>query len=137
MTPRQQAYVDAWKKHGSQRAAAKALGVNDRTFTRAIARAAKKLPELHAKKAPPGYRLRGVSTLLDSAGEPVQTWVKTATDPIDPETAVWALRDAIAGANVPARTSRPMSTSHATPRDSLTVMPIGDPALSASSPWAP
>ena len=38
-------------------------------------------PTLHATSAPRGYHLRGVSTMLDGAGNPVAQWVKTAQDP--------------------------------------------------------
>lgn len=38
-------------------------------------------PRAHVPQAPPGYHLRGVSTLLDGAGNPVMQWVKTAQDP--------------------------------------------------------
>lgn len=38
-------------------------------------------PALHVPLAPTGYHLRGVSTLLDGEGNPVQQWVKTTQDP--------------------------------------------------------
>lgn len=37
-------------------------------------------PALHVSQAPKGYHLRGVSTLLDGDGKPVQQWVKTGQD---------------------------------------------------------
>lgn len=131
MTPRQAEILEAYRKYGSGRKAAAALGLNPRTVWRTLANAAKKLPALHAHKAPPGYRLRGVSTLLNAAGEPTQTWVKTATDPIDPDAAVRALRYAIDAANVPARAGRPALDY--TEGDRITVMPIGDPHFGALS----
>ena len=131
VTPRQQELIAAYREHGTVRAAAEALGINVRNAERLLARAAKKLPELHAQKAPPGYRLRGVSTLLDADGNAAQTWVKTAADPIDPDAAIRALREAIAAANVP--TSPHRAPAPDAPGDRLTVMPIGDPHFGALS----
>lgn len=135
MTPRQQEILDAYREHGTLRATAKALGLNQRTVERMIARAAKKLPELHAKKAPPGFALRRVTTLNklapDGTATPVMQYVMTKADPIDPDAAVRALRDAIDAANVPAKASAPYPARRAD--DALTVMPIGDPHFGALS----
>lgn len=124
MTPRQAEILAKYRELGTQRAVAEALGLNVRTVERTIARAARSLPDLHAKKAPPGYRLRGVSTLLNRAGEPTQTWVKTAADH-DPESVVRALRDAIEVATIP----RAVACTHPTKtfQGVLNVLPIGDP----------
>lgn len=71
-------------KYGSANKASKILGINrssvDRALKRVRRRAARQNPELHATAAPAGYRLRGVSTLVNSAGNVVQQWVKTAVD---------------------------------------------------------
>jgi hypothetical protein len=40
----------------------------------------RKDPSLHVPVAPNGYHLRGVSTLVNAEGQPVQTWVKTTQD---------------------------------------------------------
>jgi hypothetical protein len=38
-------------------------------------------PALHYPEAPPGYHLRGASTLVNAKGHKVQQWIKTAKDP--------------------------------------------------------
>jgi hypothetical protein len=75
-TDREQEYIDAVAEHGSYRAAARALVVNESTIRNAIARAARRDPALHANGAPEGYILRGVSTY----NEGTRQWVKTARD---------------------------------------------------------
>lgn len=83
-TDLQKQIVQAVIDHGGLRAAARALGLHAGTVAKALSRLRKKAarvdPSAHANGAPLGYSLRGVSTLLDSDGEVVQTWVKTKQD---------------------------------------------------------
>lgn len=51
-------------------------------------KAAKTQPALHQHEAPAGYRLRGVSTLLDGDGNVKATWVKTTPDAVSPEAVI-------------------------------------------------
>lgn len=86
-TTRQQEYLEAVQKYGSQRKAAKALGVNQRTVERGL-----KTLQLHAAKhgwspshdmthtVPAGYYVKGVSTYYDDAGKPKGQWVKSSID---------------------------------------------------------
>ena len=56
---------------------------------------ARKDPKEHVANAPPGYRLKGVSTLVDATGALVQQWVKTTSE-IDPLALLQQFRAAIA-----------------------------------------
>lgn len=86
-SPRQIEILDAIKKHGSQRAAAKALGLNknavDGHIARLRARAAKRDPSLHqynAKPVPEGFQIKGVSQYVDKDGKVSGQWIKSTAD---------------------------------------------------------
>lgn len=83
-SPQSVEYAKALRKYGTIKKAAAALGVARNTMWRAIQRAEKRVasaePGMHATKAPEGYVLRGVSTLLDRDGNVTAQWVKTAKD---------------------------------------------------------
>lgn len=86
-TIRELEYLEAIEKHGSQRRAAKALGVHRRTIERALfrlhLRAANRgySPEHDMNKVvPAGFTVRGVSTLYDHEGKPRAQWVKSRAD---------------------------------------------------------
>jgi len=85
-TPMQAVYLRAVAKHGSMRAAARALGKSDSTIVRSM----QALKKYAAKRGfapdydmthqvPDGYRVRGTSTLYRD-GEPVLQWVKSEVD---------------------------------------------------------
>jgi hypothetical protein len=95
--------------------------------------AAKKDPTLHAHEAPAGYRLRGVSTLLDAAGETVLTWVKTAKEQDEAAALLDAFELAVAERKLPA-TPRVVAPRGAE-KELLTVYPMGDPHLGMLA-WA-
>lgn len=85
-------------------------------------------PTLHAHGAPNGFHLRGVSTLLDGAGQPVMQWVKTAKDAEQHRLellfeAIKSLPDSFREAHEPAK-----APEHCA-EDLLCVYPIGDPHL--------
>ncbi|ARL91006.1 winged helix-turn-helix domain-containing protein [Burkholderia pseudomallei] len=99
-TPRQAEMIDAIEKHGSQRAAAKALGIGHGTIGNAMAslqaRAAKmgwspSHDMVHV--VPDGFRVKGVSTYYDDEGKPRGQWVKSQVDPARQEE---ILREALA-----------------------------------------
>jgi hypothetical protein len=101
---------------------------------RAERSAARRDPKLHAATAPAGYHLRGVSTLLDGAGNPVQQWIKTSKD-YDPAAVVLELfKASLLDSPLPAlkRVAAPKRTD----KDLLAVYPMGDPHLGMLS-WAP
>lgn len=86
-TDAQKAAILAYAEHGSQRKAAKALGVHRTTFQDAVrsveGRAAKQgwSPEHDmTKPTPAGYHLKGTSTLYDEDGSIKVQWVKTDKD---------------------------------------------------------
>ena len=86
-TPRQLEFLDAIAQHGSERKAAKALGISHGTIGSAITglrrRAAKMgySPEHDMTHiVPDGFRLRGTSTLYDEHGKPRLQWVKSQID---------------------------------------------------------
>lgn len=86
-TARECEFLDAIEKHGSERKAAEALGVNRGTVSSAIRRvrykAAKRgfSPEHDMQHVvPEGYKVRGTSTLYDEFGKPRLQWVKSDLD---------------------------------------------------------
>ncbi|MCR9215311.1 MAG: oxidoreductase [Proteobacteria bacterium] len=130
-TPRQWELITAAIKHGSDRKAGKALGVNKGAFNRARAAVAVKAARygyapdhdlLHPTA--PGFKVRGSSTLYDmTSGEAKLQWLKTD---IDKEAQEEAFRAALVGFKdeIPATTAitGPLQTlSHL-----LTLYPVGD-----------
>lgn len=89
--------------------------------------AAKTKPELHSHEAPLGYRLKGVSTLLDGNGNVAATWVKTAKETDDAAALLDAFELAVAGRKLPAAKAPKAARTHE--KDLLTVYPMGDPHL--------
>lgn len=86
-TERQAEIIDAVNTHGSQRAAARALGVTKSVVDKAVARAkaaaarAGYAPEHdYTRPVPDGFMLRGVSTYYNKEGKPSGQWVKSAVD---------------------------------------------------------
>lgn len=89
-TARQAEYLDAWVAHDGYRAAAGALGVNERTFTRSMqalrdkaARQGYAPDHDMVHTAPNGYMVKGTSTLYTHGedGQKVAAqWVKTSAD---------------------------------------------------------
>lgn len=103
-----------------------------RTAAELIADAAERVgaktdPKHHVEGAPLGYRLKGVSTLVNAAGEPVMQWVKTAKEYETPQAVLDAFRDAIT--MVPIKTLKPTKAAKRSTYDAdrLTVLPMGDP----------
>lgn len=102
--------VDAVNEHGSYRKAGEALGKNNTSVMRCIDR----LKEKAARegyieggptgsmftetgvKVPPGYLLRGTSTLVDAGGKPIQTWIKTKMDYVAQQQAMREAAEAMA-----------------------------------------
>jgi len=103
-TDREREYLEAVEQYGSQRKAAKALGVNKRTLERGVANLKRKAarrgysPEHDmVKTAPDGFLVKGTSTLYtngDDGTKVAAQWVKTS---IDGERQAEALQDYIDG----------------------------------------
>lgn len=86
-TPRQRELIEAVNKYGSPRKAAIAIGVTRSTIRNAIERCREKAAARgHApdhdmeKTTPPGFHVKGVSTLYDPDGKVSAQWVKTQKD---------------------------------------------------------
>ena len=87
-TDRQWQLLSAWAEHGSQRAASEALGVAKAAFHAVKAAVEKKAAQSGyapdygwQHQTPPGYVVKGVSTLRDMrTGEAVMQWEKTTAD---------------------------------------------------------
>lgn len=99
-TETQAKYLRAVDEYGSNRKAAKALGVHKSTIDRALtalrAKAARQgySPEHDmTKPAAPGFAVKGTSTMYGPDGEIKAQWVKTTADREQQEA---AMREAIA-----------------------------------------
>jgi hypothetical protein len=83
-TPRQAELIDAVNAHGSQRKAAKALGMHPRSIERTLAKVRTKA-EVHGyspehdytRPVPPSFVAKGISTHYDADGVRSQQWVKS------------------------------------------------------------
>jgi hypothetical protein len=87
-TVRQLEFIEAIEKHGSKRAAAVAIGLNESTIRNSLESLAKRAARMgHSPKhdmthsVPDGYQVKGVSTYYDKDGKPAGQWVKSAMDP--------------------------------------------------------
>ena len=97
-TPRQLEYMDAIAQHGSIRAAARALGVNNGNLVKSMqalrlrAALAGHSPQHDMRHTvPEPYVVKGVSTFYDKDGKPRGQWVKSR---LDDEAMERALREA-------------------------------------------
>lgn len=86
-TVRQLEYVQAIEQHGSNRKAAKALGISKSAVHEALKAVKRKAasrgvsPEHDmTKPVPDGYIVKGVSTYYDKEGKPAGQWVKSTVD---------------------------------------------------------
>ncbi|QGZ66288.1 oxidoreductase [Paraburkholderia acidisoli] len=129
---RQIAYLDAIEKHGSQRAAADALGVSRGTVGNAIVSLQQKAAKMGYSPehdwthvVPDGFRVQGVSTYYDDEGKPRGQWVKSA---VDHNRAEELVREAVSVLSENVRGLAPITES---PKrvlgDLLCVYPFGDP----------
>lgn len=91
--------------------------------------AARKDPELHQKQAPVGYRLGGVSTLLDADGNVKQTWVKTTKDSQAGEAFIDAFRQTLDAAEIPKAKKIKAPKADDLVDHLLTIYPWGDPHI--------
>jgi len=138
---RQLEYIDAISKHGSVRAAARAMGLNKSSIANSmhsLKRAAALRgysPEHHlTRPVPDGLKLRGTSQLYKRGeAEPVLEWVKTSADDLRREELIKA---AIAALSEEVRSLAPITK---TPKhilaDLLAIYPLGDPHFGLHA-WA-
>jgi hypothetical protein len=137
-TVRQIEYLEAIEKHGSQRKAAKALGINCRTLDRSMealrSKAAKQLPSMHdyTKSVPDGYTLKGISQYITAEGKIGGQWVKTSADAKAQEIALKAAVEAMCAEIKPLKA---ISAPQQAYKDLLNVIPMGDPHIGLYA-WA-
>ena len=143
-TPRQLEFIEAVREHGSQRAAARSLGINPSTVDKAVARvrfnAAKHgyAPEHDwVHRTPKGHVVKGVSTYYGEDPETGEVrakgqWVKTRTEDIERKDLWMEFAEEVSG-RVPAVPVVPQPCPEDDPflgfiEDKLlTVYPMGDP----------
>jgi hypothetical protein len=139
-TVRQIEILDAIEKHGSQRKAAQALGMNRRTLEKSLAllksRAAQQLASEHnyAEKAvPSGYTIRGVSQYIDAeTGKVRGQWIKTGQDDAKRQELLEAMVQTMCQDVPKLGTIKPPKS---TVENLLNVIPMGDPHFGLYS-WA-
>jgi hypothetical protein len=139
-TEAQEKYIDAVNKHGSFRAAARALGVNFSSVYQAVAavkkRAARKgySPGEDARgQAPDGFSVKGKSILYDREGKIAAQWVKTSADA---EAQERIMREMVAVLSDGVRGLAPLTQlPEQTYSDLLAVYPLGDPHVGMYA-WA-
>jgi len=137
---RQVEYIDAIKKFGSHRKAAKHLGVDSTTIDSAI----KSLKNKAASKGhspehdmihtvPDGYLVKGVSTLYDSDGVKKIQWVKST---VDSERQAEIMKATIAALSEEVRGLSPkINKINKSNSELLVVYPFGDPHFGMQA-WA-
>ncbi|MBR8182107.1 hypothetical protein KDW54_06805 [Burkholderia ambifaria] len=140
-TPRQAEMIDAIEKHGSQRAAAEALGVGRGTVGNAMLALQAKAAKMGWSPShdmthvvPDGFRVRGVSTYYDVEGKPRGQWVKSVEDNDAKERILREFAESLAEsvkglAPITPAPERVLS-------DLMCVYPQGDPHVGLHSWWA-
>lgn len=129
------AIIAALREHGTNKAAASALGINIRTMERRRAKLTKKgfCPEHDmTHTVPDGFAVKGVSTLYGDDGQVKAQWVKSTADA---EARERMIREAVAAsvADLPKITRRKAcGTWNAS---LMTAYPIGDPHIGMRA-WA-
>lgn len=139
-TLRQLEYVEAIRKHGGYRSAARALGVAHSAVVRSVQQAQKKaaihgLSPEHDMTHPaaPGFKVKGVSTYYGKDGKPAGQWVKTTQDHSQAEEIV---RSFVSSMVEDVRgIATPVKAPTVCDEDLMTVYPLGDPHFGLYS-WA-
>lgn len=128
--------LNALAKHGSERKAAKALGIGHGTVSAAVRRARRRAalrdPGTHGTKAPEGFRIPK-STVHIKDGEVVQQWIRYGDSGDDPGAVLEAFRAALAD-DFPRYV--PILGDVITDADLMCVYPWGDPHFGMLA-WAP
>jgi hypothetical protein len=129
-TPRQWEVLTALTQYDSERIAAEAIGCNRRVFhtaKRAVALKAAMAgyaPEYDlTHQSPPGYSLKGTSTLYGPDGEMKAQWVKTDRDR---EAQEQAMREAVAALSEDIPRAKPIKAPKATIDDLCNLMVLTD-----------
>jgi hypothetical protein len=116
--------IEVWKACGENIIAAAAkLGLPRQTFQHRLGRAmARGFDDKLVSEAPAGHSIKGVSTLYDAEGNPIQQWVKTRAD----EPSLEDIADRLSGmlASLPSIPTI-LPPAH-TDSDLLTIYPVAD-----------
>ena len=130
---RQREYLKAIDEHGGVRAAARELGIDHSTISKAIkeikARAAKQgySPEHDmTQECPDGFQIKGTSTLYDKDGNTKIQWVKTT---VDRERQFEMMQEAIGSLVADLPKLEPSSYQGHASDDLMAVYPLGDPHI--------
>lgn len=117
--------VDAYAKHGSDQAAAAALGLNVHAYKHRKRRGIiAGLDEAIVHPAPQGHAVKGVSTLYNAAGNITAQWVKTKVGELSIEEQVQAIKDAFADWDIPELSGVVYPTG--TDEELATIYPLAD-----------
>jgi hypothetical protein len=139
-TVRQIEYIEAIEKHGSQRAAAKALGVAKNAVCDSM-RSLKKAAALKGyspahdmtRTVPDGYMVKGVSTYYDKDGKAAGQWVKSTADQ-DRQAEI--MREFARSLAEDVRGLAPLTPPPASAdADLMCVYPMGDPHFGLHAWW--
>lgn len=127
-TAQMQEAVDAYAKHGTEYAAAEALGISRGAFSNRFRRGVKAgLDQAIVHPAPQGHMVKGVSTLYDGEGNVLNQWVKTKAGEPSLDDIIDTLQGAFEGyASGHALTPPPVGTD----AECLTLYPLPDLHLS-------
>ena len=132
-TVRQLEYLDAIEKHGSKRAAAKALGVVKSAVDCSIAALQKKAarmghaPGHFASGVAPGYLMGKVTVQRNAGGKIMQTWERQSPEDEQRAEALQAIADGMADKVRGLAKMQPLPKR--VEADLLTVYPLGDPHI--------
>lgn len=131
-TIRQLEFMDAVEQHGSERKAARALGINARTLQKAMRRLEVRAAQQGYSPAhdmvhtvPEGFKVKGVSTYYDEEGKPRGQWVKSSADDDARERMLREFAETLAEGVK--GLAKPVPAPKAVHDDLMCVIPIGDP----------
>ena len=138
-TVREVEVIEAIVKEGSQRKAAKSLGVCKTNVQQCVkrleAKAAKRDPAKHdysANPVPEGFTIKGISQFVNSEGKVSGQWIKSA---IDSQKQAEMMQAAVAALCEDVPRLAPIESPKATQHDLLNVIPMGDPHIGLYA-WA-
>jgi hypothetical protein len=140
-TERQRQILLAVEEHGSQRAAAEALGLAHGTVGDLVAAAKKKAAAMGwspahdmTKTVPDGFRVKGVSTYYDDEGKPRGQWLKSE---VDRDRSAEILKEFATSLAESVKGLAPITPApQQAIADLMCVYPQGDPHVGLHSWWA-
>lgn len=138
-TDRQREIMQAVVDAGSQRKAAKLMGIHERNVSRAVekvkryaARRGYSPDHDMTRTAPDGFMVKGVSTLYNQDGEQKAQWVKTS---VDSERQYEIIKEAVKALSEDLPKLPKVKPVKRASSDLMAVYPLGDPHIGVRS-WA-